>query len=163
MGVVNLKSIVLYYSRTGKTAIVAKAIANKISGDLVEIKDLKGRNGFIGYIKAALDARGMNTTPIEPDNTDTSNYDTICLGTPIWAGKPAPAINSVIKNFEIRGKDIILFVTLGGNRYEDTLDLMSREVESKGGNVIKTIAVGKSGGKTESDIVNEIDQIDLSI
>jgi len=43
-----LKSAVLYYSRTGKTATVAKALANKIPRDLVEIKDLKNRNGIIG-------------------------------------------------------------------------------------------------------------------
>lgn len=158
-----MKSIVLYYSRTGKTAIVAKAIADKLSSEIVEVKDLKGRKGFIGYIKAALDARGMKTTTIEPSTVNTTDYDLICLGTPIWAGKPAPAINTIIKNEEIRGKDIILFVTLGGNRYEDTLNSMSKEVEAKGGNVIKTIAVVKSGDKTEEDIAKEINKIDINI
>ena len=158
-----MKSIVLYYSRTGKTAATAKAIADKISSEMVEIKDLKGRKGFMGYIKAALDARSMKTTPIEPSTLDTADYDTICLGTPTWAGKPAPAINTVIKNFEIKGKDIILFVTLGGNKYEDILDLMTKEVETNGGNVIKTIAIVKSGNKTDADIANEVNKIDIKI
>jgi hypothetical protein len=105
----------------------------------------------------------MKTTQIEPSTVNTADYDLICLGTPTWAGKPAPAINTVIKNFEIRGKDIILFVTLGGNGYENILDLMAKEVEAKGGNVIKTIAIVKSGNKTESDIVNEINKTDINI
>lgn len=156
-----MKSIVLYYSRTGKTAATAKALADKLSSEIIEIKDLKGRKGFIGYMKAALDARGMKTTPIEPDTINTADYDTICLGTPVWAGKPAPAINTIIKNADIRGKDVILFVTLGGNRYEDTLNLMSKEVEEKGGNVIKTIAIAKTNNKTEADIANEINQMNI--
>ena len=159
----NLKSIVLYYSRTGKTAVAAKAIADKLSSEIVEIKDLKGRKGLMGYMKGALDARGMNTTQIDPDTVNTANYDVICLGTPTWAGKPAPAINTVIKNYEIRGKDIILLVTLGGNKYENIINAMRREVEENGGNVIKTIAIVKSGGKTDAEIVNEIDKMEINI
>ena len=159
----NLKSIVLYYSRTGKTAVAAKAIANKLSSEIVEIKDLKGRKGFMGYMKGALDARGMNTTQIDPDTVNTANYDVICLGTPTWAGKPAPAINTIIKNSEIRGKDIILLVTLGGNKYENIINAMRREVEENGGNVIKTIAIVKSGGKTDAEIVNEINKMEINI
>ncbi len=55
----------------------------------------------------------------------------------------------------------MLFVTLGGNRYEDTLDSMSKEIEEKGGNVIKTIAITKTNNKTEADIANEINQINI--
>lgn len=158
-----MKSIVLYYSRTGKTATTAKAIADKISAEIVEIKDIKSRKGIMGWIKAAMDARGMKTTQIDPSNLNTADYDTICLGTPTWAGKPAPAINTIIKSYEIRGKDIILFVTLGGNNYKDVLELMRKEVEENGGNVIKTIAVVKSGSKTDNDIINEINNMDINI
>lgn len=151
-----MKSIVFYYSRTGKTAIAAKTLADKMSSELVEIKDLKNRDGIIGWIKALFDARGMKITQIEPNKVNTADYDTICFGTPIWAGNPTPAINTVIKNFEIRGKDVILFVTLGGDKYKNMLNLMRKEVEEKGGNVIKTIAIVNSGKKSDEDIINEI-------
>jgi len=158
-----LKSIVLYYSRTGKTAAAANAIANKISGEIVEIKDLKSRTGFLGWIRAIFDARGMKTTQIDPNILNTADYDTLCLGTPTWGGKPAPAINTVIRNFEIKGKDIVLFVTLGGDNYTDILKSMSKEVEEKGGNVVKTIAIVKTGNKTESDIADEINKMDITV
>lgn len=160
---VKLKSIILYYSRTGKTAAAANATANKISGKIVEIKDLKNRNGIIGWIRAALDARGMKTTKIDPSTVNITDYDTIYLGTPIWAGKPAPAINTVIQNFKIKDKDIVLFVTLDGNKYKNMLNLMKKEVEANGGNVIKTIAIEKSKDKTEADIINEVNKIDISV
>ncbi len=158
-----MKSIILYYSRTGKTAAAAKAIADKTSSEIVEINDLKNRKGILGWIRAAIDARGMKTTQIDPDTINTANYDTICLGSPTWAGKPAPAINTVIKDFEIRGKDVILFVTLGGDNYTDVLKSASKEIEKEGGNVIKTIAIVKTNSKTESDIVDEINKMDISV
>jgi flavodoxin len=158
-----LRSIVLYYSRTGKTAAAAKAIADKTSSKIVEIKDLKSRTGITGWIKSAMDARGMKTTQIDPSTLNTADYDTICIGSPVWGGKPAPAINTVMKTFEVRGKDIILFVTLGGTSPDDTLNLMKKLVEEKGGNVIKTIAIMKSGSKSDADIQNEINEIDIGV
>lgn len=53
-------------------------------------------------------------------------------------------------------------MTLGGNNYKDVLKLMSKKVEENGGNVIKTIAITKSGGKTGSDIQNEINNMDIA-
>ena len=50
------KSAVLYYSRTEKTAAAAKALAERVSGDLIEIKDLKNRKGIIGWLSAGRDA-----------------------------------------------------------------------------------------------------------
>ena len=115
-----LKSAVLYYSRTEKTAVAAMALADKISGDLIEIKDLKSRKGIIGWIKCAMDARGGKTTQIKPSTFDTSNYDTLYIGTPVSAGKPTPAINTIINNFEITGKNVILFLTCGSILWEHT-------------------------------------------
>jgi hypothetical protein len=105
----------------------------------------------------------MKTTQIEPRTINTADYDVICLGTPTWAGKPAPAINTVINDFEIRGKDIILLVTLGGDKYKNMIKLMNKEIEAKGGNVIKTIPIVKTNNKTGADIVNEINQMNINI
>lgn len=102
----NCKKLIFCASKL-KILTAAKAIADKLSSEIIEIKDLKCRKRFIGYIKAALDARGMKTTSIEPNTANTADYDLICLGTPIWAGKPAPAINTIMKNEEIKGKDVI--------------------------------------------------------
>jgi len=44
----------------------AKAIADKTSSKIVEIKDLKSRKGITGWIKSAMDAKGMKTTQIGP-------------------------------------------------------------------------------------------------
>jgi len=158
-----LKSAVMYYSRTGKTAVAANALADKISGDLIEIKDLKNRRGILNFMKAAFDARGSKLTQIRHDNIDTANYDTLCFGTPVWGGKPTPAFNTIIQKLEITGKNIILFVTLGGSNYEDVLNQMSKAVKSKGGNVIKTFAITNSGKKSDIEIENEINGMEIPL
>ncbi|MGB9937673.1 MAG: flavodoxin family protein [Methanobacterium sp.] len=156
-----MKSAVIYYSRTGKTSAAAKALAEKTSGDLIEIKDLKNRKGIIGWIRAAMDARAMKITSIEPSTIDTSRYDRIFIGTPVWAGKPAPAINTVLKNFNLSGKDVTLFATLGGGNYKNMLNLMASEAESNGIQVSRTFAVLSTGKKSDDDIRKEINDLNI--
>ncbi len=152
-----MKIAVLYYSRTGTTAVAAKALSERINGDLIEIKDLKNREGVMGWLRAGRDAGGNKTTQIEP-SVDTSDYDTLCLGTPVWNNKPSPAFNTMIKNFEVRGKDVVLFVTSGGS-VNKPLKVMSNAVEAVGGNVLKTFAI--TGKKSEEEIKDEINSLTL--
>jgi flavodoxin len=155
-----MKTAVFYYSRTGKTKVTAEALAEKISGELIQIEDLKSRKGIIGWLKAGRDARSDNITQIEPSSFDTSNYDILCFGTPVWAGKPTPAFNTMIKNFEIIGKDVIIFLTCN-RTYEKPLEIMSNAVKSEGGNVIKKFAIIESGKKSDQDIKNEINDLKI--
>jgi hypothetical protein len=67
----------------------------------------------------------------------------------------------VINNFEIKEKDIILFVTLGGSNFKNALNLIKTKVEANGGNVIKTFAIANSGKKSDEDIKIEIDNLNL--
>ena len=67
----------------------------------------------------------------------------------------------MIKNFEITGKDIILFVTLGGSNFKNALNLIKTKVEANGGNVIKTFSIVNSGKKSDEDIKIEINNLNL--
>ena len=157
-----MKTAVFYYSRTGKTQVAAEALAEKISGELIQIKDLKNRKGIIGWLRAGRDARSNKTTQIEPSYIDTSNYDTLCFGSPVWAGKPTPAFNTMIQNFEITGKDVILFLTCN-RTFENALKIMDNKVNSKGGNIIKAFAITNSGKKSDQDLKNEINNLELQV
>jgi ATP-dependent protease ClpP protease subunit len=67
----------------------------------------------------------------------------------------------MINNFEIKGKNIIIFVTLGGSNYENALNLIKSNIESNGGNVIKTFAIVNSGKKSDEDIKTEINNLEI--
>ena len=57
-----MKTVILYYSRTRKTANVAKTVAEEIKADSIEIIDLKDRMGVINYVASSVDALRENKT-----------------------------------------------------------------------------------------------------
>ena len=67
-----MKTIILYYSRTGKTAEAAKTLTKELEADIIEIKDLKSRNSALNYINASVDAFRENKTKISPSSVDLS-------------------------------------------------------------------------------------------
>ena len=51
-----MKTVVLYYSRTRKTALAAKTLAKGVGADEIEFMDLKDRMGPLNYMGATIDA-----------------------------------------------------------------------------------------------------------
>jgi flavodoxin len=161
-----MKTIVLYYSRTRKTAKVAETLAKELGSDINEIKDSKQRNNVLNYIGASMDAFRENKTEISPSTVDLSPYGLVYIGTPVWAGKPTPAIVSLIDNCNFQGKDVILFATLGGSGGKRTIERMKEKIELRGGRMITSFLI-KTAGKQIYEISNEtkkiIEEMDLKI
>jgi flavodoxin len=155
---VNMKTIILFYSRSRKTALVAKILAKEVNGDTQEIIDLNDRQGPLNYLKASMDAFRENKTLINPATVDLTNYDLIYLGSPTWAGKPAPAIITLIDHCNFIGKDVILFATMGGSGGQKVIERMKEKIEPRGGRMIKSFLV-KTGGKKMEELVEDVKEI----
>jgi flavodoxin len=122
-----MKSLVVYYSRTGKTKFVAETIAAELGSETEEIIDLKNREGKLGWMSATQDASRGKETHIAPTNKTPKDYDLLIIGTPVWAFNTTPAIRTYIKNNDLSGKKVALFFTLGirlGQTVEKTKSLM---------------------------------------
>lgn len=161
-----MKNIVLYYSKNQKTAEVAKTLCEELETDIIEIKDSKPRNGILDYVGASIDAFRENKTKISPSRIDLNPYNIIYIGSPVWAGKPVPAILSLIDNCNFHGKDVILFVTYGASGGDGAIKRMNEKIELRGGRIINSFSI-KTGGKGIQKIKNEtkktIKEIDLKI
>lgn len=161
-----MKTIILYYSRTGKTAEAAKTLAKELEADIIEMKDLKSRNSTLNYINASVDAFRENKTKISPSSVDLSPYSMVYVGTPVWAGKPSPAIISLIDKCNFQGKDVILFATLGGSGGGKTIERMKEKIEVRGGRMVTSFLI-KTASKQMYEINNEvkkiIEEMDLKI
>lgn len=161
-----MNTIVLYYSRSKKTAKVAETIAENISADIVRIKDTKDRSGPINYLKASIDALREDKTDIEPSRVDLTKYGLVYIGTPTWAGKPAPAIITLIDNNDFRGKDVILFATMGSQGGKKVIERMREKVEARGARMITSFIIktgGKSSSELEESVKKTIEEMDLKI
>jgi flavodoxin len=106
-----MKSLVVYYTRTGKTKFVAEAIAAQLGADMEEIVDLKKRGGAIGWINGGKDASRKSLTEIAPTQKAPTDYDLLVIGTPIWAWAPTPAFRTYVSKNSIAGKKVALFYT----------------------------------------------------
>jgi len=137
-----MKSLVVYYSLTGKTKLVSRVIAEALNAKSVEIKETKPRRGKLSvYVMggfAAVRNKGSNINPVK---LDLKQYDRIFIGSPIWASRPAPAINSFIYQADFEGRSVIPFFTMGGDNADKALDNMRAKIEKSGGKVVGSFAI----------------------
>jgi flavodoxin len=112
-----MKSLVVFYSRTGNARFVAQTVAAQIGADTEEVVDLKKRAGATGFLSGGSDARRGKETEIAPTQKSPADYDLIIVGTPIWAGRPTPAITTYLKKNSLAGKKVaVFFVQSGKNK-----------------------------------------------
>jgi len=149
-----MTGVVTYYTRTGKTRFVAQQLAKALSCKVFEISDLKKRMGPIGYIREAIYARRKKRTKIEPKTIDTAKYDLICIGTPVWFGNPTPAIMTLLDNLDVKGKDVVIFVTAHSS-YKRAIDILTKRVEEKGGTVVGSFFCLKESDEERIKIVED--------
>ena len=153
-----MKTVILYYSRTLKTAKVATTLAEVIQADSTEIVDLKDRMGVINYLTSCIDALRENKTKIKPESFDLSKYDLVYVGTPTWAARPVPAIITMIDKCDFKGKNVILFSTMGTNGGNEVIERMREKIEARGGKMLNSFSV-KTGGKELDAINNDTNKI----
>jgi len=111
-----LKSLVVFYSRTGNARFVAQTVAAEVGADIEEVIDLKKRSGIIGYLGGGSDARRGKETLLGPTQKSPADYDLVIVGTPIWGGRPTPAITTWLKKNNLSGKKVAVFFVQGGKR-----------------------------------------------
>lgn len=119
-----MKSLVVYYSRTGVTKKVAEQIAKNLKSDIEEIIDTKDRSGPVGYLIAGRDAATKKLTKIQPIKNNPSEYDIIFIGTPVWVGNMSTAIRTYIHENKDKFKKVVFFCTQGGAGAEKTFNHM---------------------------------------
>jgi flavodoxin len=113
---IKLKSLVVYYSRTGNARFVAETIAAEIGADVEEVIDLKKRSGAFGFLSGGFAARLGKQTKIAPTTKSPAGYDLVIAGTPVWAGRPSPAISTYLKKNDLSGKKVAVFFAQGGKK-----------------------------------------------
>lgn len=105
-----MKTLVVYYSRSGNTERLAKSLATLLKADIERIEDIKRS----GYLKAGYEAMRGKETPIAAQKYDPAAYDMIVLGFPIWAWAVIPPVRTWLKQNEGRIRKIALFTSAGG-------------------------------------------------
>jgi len=121
-----MKTLVIYYTRTGNTKFIAETIAEELGADAEEIIDLKNRQGRLYFLPAGRDAMQGKETQIASTKRNPTDYDLIIIAQPVWAWSPTPAIRTYLNKNNLSGKKVaVFFSALGlGKAIEKTKALM---------------------------------------
>jgi flavodoxin len=111
-----MKTAVVCYSLDGNCALVAEQIKTELNAELIQLymQDDKKRRGLIKILWGGGMVFKHKKPPLKPYTFDPAAYDLIIIGAPVWAGSPAPPIQTFLSNTVISGKKIALFVCHGG-------------------------------------------------
>ena len=121
------KVLVVYFSATGNTKMVAEKLAKAANAHIYDIKPLNP------YTKADLDWTNPNSRSsiemknrksrpeIIDDKLTVNDYDVIFLGFPIWWYVAPTIVNTFLEKYDFSNKTIILFGTSGGSGFGKTV------------------------------------------
>ena len=117
-----MKILVVYFSRSGRTRIVAEAIARRLNADLQEIVPLKGYKGFFGFIRGGYQATRRKIPAIQPLGRDLAAYDLIIFGTPIWGSRMSSPLRTLVTEQKTKIKRYAFFCTAGSSEQPAAVD-----------------------------------------
>jgi len=161
-----MKTAVVYYSRDGSTRVAAQTLAQKFGADLLEIEEVKKRGKSAGAFMAAGFGASFGLCSRLKNNfaQEMKGYDVICIGSPVWAGKTAPAVNAFIRDLDATGKQLILFTVQADEHPESKpptcLEAHKAALEKKGASVSRLMRMhGAPPGKTadQQDMEKQIE------
>ena len=120
-----MRSLVVYYSKSGNTRAVAEMIARALGGEVEEIVEVGVRRGGIfGYLRSGRGAMKKEKSRIEPSKKRPADLDLVVVGSPVWASNVAPAVRSYLTTTDLKGRAVGFVCTLGGVGGDPTLGSM---------------------------------------
>lgn len=150
--------LVIYYSYTGNTELVGKTLAEVLKADTLKIEDVKvpTRDEAYGAGKeAALQGKAW---PIKPFKTDLTDYKRVFVGCPVWFSMPTPQFNAFVEQVDFAGKQVVIFVTLGGGNPDKALKNMTEKIEAKRGKVVSSFSI-KTRNMSKDDLAAKAREI----
>ena len=109
-------AIIVYYSRTLNTHILAQYLQSLIGGDLARIQtaqDYPKDYQQVVELSAQQSADGI-FPPLQPHTLDLRGYDNIFIATPLWNGDICPPIKSFLRSANLGDRAISLIITSAG-------------------------------------------------
>jgi flavodoxin len=157
-----MKSLIVYYSYSGNTRKIAQDLTEHLKQrSEVEIVELKAKDEPANFFSQCKRAFWHTRADIGAVNFDLSAYDLICLGSPVWAFGPAPAVNAFLnKCCGISGKEAILFTTYGsGTGNQRCLDYMRDILANKGAKGFKRFSIQQNKVANKDYVLQVIKEI----
>lgn len=111
------KILVVYFSHSGNTKIVAQQIQDAAGADIFEIKPGNAYpTDYHTVVDQAKKEINSGYKPALKNKVDNiSQYDIIIVGSPNWWATIAPPVSTFLSSYNFEGKTIVPFITHEGS------------------------------------------------
>jgi hypothetical protein len=110
-----MKTLVVYFSRTGHGARVAREIARQCQADLDAIRELSQSGGWGATWSSCWRTLARQETPIHRPARNPARYELVVIGAPVSKLGLAPPVRSYLRQFAERFKQVAFFSAEGGS------------------------------------------------
>jgi multimeric flavodoxin WrbA len=108
-----MKTLVVYYSRTGNNEKLARKVQEKLKADIEGIVDPVNRGGVFGFLRGGFEAMRKKGTGIKRMDMDPGDYELTVVVTPLWSGTLPPATRTFLEGNGGKFKEIALLSVSG--------------------------------------------------
>lgn len=110
------KTLIIYYSYEGHTDKIAHVFQGLLKSDIKRIEPVKeiSQKGFGKYMWGGAMVVMKREPKLKELDIDWTQYDTIWIGTPVWAWTFTPPILTLLKSDWVRNQDVVFFYTHDG-------------------------------------------------
>lgn len=136
-----MKKLVVFYSYTGHTKMIAESIQQKLNWDILEIKPVKPYStDYQTVVDEEQNNSSVGKTPdIQKIDKNLNDYDEIIVGTPVWWYTIAPVIRTFLTQNDLSNKTIKPFATNAGwlgHTFQEIQKLCPNSKVDKGMNIV---------------------------
>ena len=130
------KALVAYFSASGVTAKLAKALASAMDADLFEIKPVtpytsKDLDWMDKTSRSTVEMQDKSSRPEMAETLSScAQYDTVFVGFPIWWYEAPHIIETFLESCDLSGKTVVPFATSAGSSFGKTAKILARSCPS---------------------------------
>lgn len=131
------RTAVVYFSRSGNTALAARHVAQRLDARLFPLEVPAYQLGPSGLVHALKDANRLRNRPAAlpgmiTQSIDLTPFDTVWLGSPVWLYSPAPPIWAFVEQHCFDGQHVVLFNTFNSHFGDDHIATFKAKVMARG-------------------------------
>ena len=131
-----MKTAVVYYSLSGNVRYAAEKAAEALGADLIPLSPVKAYpdSGFRKFFWGGKAATMRETPDLETYSFTSSDYDTVVLCTPVWAGTFTPPLRTFIEDNRksLAGKRFSAYACMAGSGGEKAIGKLAKFLEIPG-------------------------------
>jgi menaquinone-dependent protoporphyrinogen IX oxidase len=119
------RTLVVFFSRNGRTGRIAQALAERLHADVEEIQAVQSREGLLGYAQSALEAMATLAPAIAAPRHDSAGYELVVIGSPVWCWSLSSPVRTWLLQAALPHARVAFFCTMGASGASRVFDTMA--------------------------------------